>query len=574
VHDLVIRNGTIVDGTGAERRPGDVAVDGGVITAVGEVADGGRRELDAAGHLVTPGFVDIHTHYDGQVSWDPLLAPSSWHGVTTLVMGNCGVGFAPVRPDRHRWLIGLMEGVEDIPGAALAEGITWEWETFPEYLDAIERIPHAVDVGAQVPHGALRTYVMDERGATRDEATPDEIAEMGRLVAEAVEAGALGFTTTRTRRHRAADGSFTPTLTASAAELIGIARAMGATGKGVFELVSDLDDLEAEFGLMRQMAETSGRPLSVTINQHDTEPDLWRELLGLAEGAVADGVPIRVQVAGRAIGLLLGLQSSFHPFIAHRGYQEVAHLPLDERVAHLRRPEVREAILAEDVSGLPGLASFIATGFDRLFVLGDPPDYEPPPEASVAATARRQGVRPEELAYDLLLGNDGRELLYFPLFNYAQFDLEPTRQMLQHPLTVLGLSDGGAHCGVICDASVPTSMLTHWGRDRTRGERLPLEWLVRTQTRDTAAAVGLLDRGVIAPGMKADLNVIDFDRLRLRRPEMVHDLPAGGRRLVQRAEGYRATVVAGEVVWEDGEHTGALPGRLVRGAQPAPAPGA
>ena len=560
MHDLVIRNGTIIDGSGGEPVVGDVAIDGSTISAVGTVDDKGRREIDAGDHLVTPGFVDIHTHYDGQVSWDPLLAPSSWHGVTTLVMGNCGVGFAPVRPDRHEWLIGLMEGVEDIPGTALAEGITWDWESFPEYLDAIEAVPHAVDIGAQMPHGALRTYVMGERGALREDASDDEIDEMARLTAEAVRAGALGFTTSRTKRHRAADGSYTPTLTASPRELVAIAAAMGRAGGGVFELVSDLQDLDAEFALFREMAATSGRPLSVTINQHDSDPDLFRRVLKLVEQAVDEGVHMRAQVAGRPIGVLMGVETSFHPFLLTPSWQEVATLPGAERVARLADPELRERIVAET-------AASSKTNWTKVFPLGDPPDYEPPPDTSVAAIAERERRRPEDVAYDVMIANGGTEFLYLPLFNYSQFDLEPTREMLTHPYSLLGLSDGGAHCGAICDASVPTSMLTLWGRDRTRGERLPLPWLVHKQTRETAEAVGLLDRGLLAPGLRADVNVIDFDNLRLHRPQMVHDLPAGGRRLIQKADGYTATIVAGEVTFEDGEHTGALPGKLIRGAQ-------
>ncbi len=563
MHELVIRGGTIVDGTGGDRYVGDIAVDDGRITAIGTVDGQGAREIDASGLLVTPGFVDIHTHYDGQVSWDPLLAPSSWHGVTTIVMGNCGVGFAPVKPDRHDWLIGLMEGVEDIPGTALAEGITWDWETFPEYLDAIESTPHAIDIGTQVPHSALRTYVMGERGADGTHASAEEIAEMARLAREAVEAGALGFTTSRTERHRAADGTVTPSFTATPEELLGIAAEVGATGRAVFEVVSDLEDLQGEFDLFREMSAITGSPLSITINQHDSSPDLWRELLTLIEGAVAEGVPMKAQVAGRPIGLLMGLQTSFHPLLASAAYRAVADEPLDERVGSLADPARRAQILDE-------LAAGGGFRWEKTFRLGTPPDYEPAPEASIAAEAARSGVRPEELTYDALLGGGGKDLLYYPLFNYAQMDLEPTREMLTHPLTILGLSDGGAHCGAICDASLPTSMLTHWGRDRTRGPKLELEWLVRNQTRDTASALGLLDRGVLAPGYRADLNLIDFDSLSLHAPEVVHDLPAGGRRLIQRADGYRMTLVAGEVTWEDGVHTGALPGALIRGPQPAP----
>lgn len=562
MHEMVIRGGTIVDGTGEPRFTGDVAVDRGEITVVGRVEGRGVREVDAAGLLVTPGFVDIHTHYDGQVSWDPLLAPSSWHGVTTVVMGNCGVGFAPVRPDRHDWLIGLMEGVEDIPGTALAEGITWAWESFPEYLDAIEATPHAIDIGTQVPHSALRTYVMGDRGVDGSPASEKDIAEMARLAREAVEAGALGFTTSRTARHRAADGTVTPSFTATPAELLGIAAVVGATGRAVFEVVSDLDDLEAEFAIFRSMSALTGCPLSITINQHDSHPDLWRDLLTLIEGAVADGLPMKAQVAGRPIGLLMGLQTSFHPLQASAAYRSIASKSRDEQVAKLHNRFLRAQVL-DEVAG---------EGFkwEKTFRLGDPPDYEPAPETSIAAEAARQGSRPEELALDTMLASRGTELLYYPLFNYSQGDLEPTREMLTHPNTILGLSDGGAHCGAICDASLPTSMLTHWGRDRSRGPLLELEWLVRNQTSDTAAAVGLLDRGILAPGFRADLNLIDYERLSLRPPKVVYDLPAGGRRLVQRAIGYRMTMVAGEVTWEDGEHTGALPGTLVRGPQPHP----
>jgi len=568
VLDVVIRGGQVVDGTGGPRVTADVGIRDGRIAEVGRVASRGRREIDADGRLVLPGWVDVHTHYDGQVTWDPQLTPSSWHGVTTVVMGNCGVGFAPVAPDRHDWLIGLMEGVEDIPGSALAEGIRWEWEGFPAYLDAVERRPHALDVAAQVPHGALRAYVMGERGADPAQApTEDEIHTMGRLVAEAVEAGALGFTSSRTRNHRTRDGDPTPSLTAGPDELLGVARALGRTGRGVFEMVADFRDLDEEFGLLRRMVEVSGRPMSISVAQHDGAPGQWRELLARIAKAADQGLPMAAQVPVRAIGLLLGLEATLHPFVGHPAFRPLAGLPRAEQVARLREPALRARLLAEEP---PRALAFLLGRFDRLFRLGDPPDYEPRAEDSAAAEAGRRGVEPAEVALDWMLEDGGRALLYRPFLNYTDDHLDVSREMLLHPHAVPGLGDAGAHCGMICDGSFPTFLLTHWARDRQRGERLPLEWLVKRQTADTAALVGLRDRGVLAPGMKADCNVVDFDALRLAPPQVVFDLPAGGRRLVQRAEGYAATLVSGEVVREGGEATGALPGRLVRGARPAP----
>jgi N-acyl-D-aspartate/D-glutamate deacylase len=562
-HDLVVRGGTVVDGTGAERRAADVAVDEGRITAVGEVAGQGREELDATGLLVTPGWVDVHTHYDGQVTWDPLLTPSSWQGVTTVVMGNCGVGFAPVKPDRHDWLIALMEGVEDIPGTALAEGITWGWESFPEYLDVLERIPHAVDVAAQFPHAALRGYVMGDRGADHTEApTADEIATMAGLVAEGIRAGALGFTTSRTVNHRSSDGRPTPSLTAGADELLGIARGLGSTGLGVLQLVADLVDLDAEFDLIRSMAEASGRPLSITTLSEPHRGD-WRALLAKISEAQADGVPIRGQVASRPVGVLMGLEGRLNPLVGSATYQSLAGLPFEDRVSALRQVDIRDEILGELREGALAFGSF-----DGIFPLGDPPEYDPGAERSLAALAGQQGREPVEVAYDALLERDGRALLYLPFANYAERDFATIREMLLHPHTVPGLGDAGAHCGMICDGSMPTYLVSHWGRDVA--DPLPLEWLVNQQTRETAALVGLEDRGVLAPGYRADLNLIDEDELGILAPEMVQDLPAGGTRYVQRATGYRTTLVAGEVTFQDGEPTGALPGTLVRGAQPAP----
>ena len=563
MHDLVIRGGSVIDGSGSPAREADVAVDAGRISRVGAVPARGREELDARGLVVTPGFVDVHTHYDGQVTWDPYLSPSCWHGVTTAVMGNCGVGFAPADPARHDWLIGLMEGVEDIPGTALHEGIRWGWEHFSEYLDAVEALPHAIDVAAQLPHGALRAYVMGERGAEhREVPSAAEIEAMAREARAAVEAGALGFSTSRTVNHRTVAGAHTPSLTATAAELLGIGRGLRDAGKGVFQLVADFFDLEAEFALIRRLAEESRRPLSFTLLQNDAKPEAWRRLLELTESAVRDGVPMRAQVAARPVGLLMGLEASLHPFSGCAGYREIESLPLAERVVQLRDPERKRRIVAEkEAHG----AGFPALG--KLFALGDPPDYEPAADASVAARARALGVRPSELLYDLLLERDGRALLYAPVMNYSAFDMEVCREMLEHPLTVPGLGDAGAHCGMICDGSFVTTLLAHWGRDRRRGARIPLERLVRWHTRDTAELVGLGDRGLVAPGKKADLNLLDWDGLRLHPPEICYDLPAGGKRLVQRADGYRATLVSGQVVLRDGEPTGALPGALVRGAR-------
>jgi N-acyl-D-aspartate/D-glutamate deacylase len=571
-HDLVIRGGTVVDGTGAPARPADVAIDGDTVVEVGRVTGSAARTVDAGGLLVTPGFVDIHAHYDGQASWDERMVPSSWHGVTTVVAGNCGVGFAPVRPTDHARLIELMEGVEDIPGVVLDEGLSWDWETFPEFLDAVDRRPFDVDVALQVPHGALRLNVMGERGAACEPATPGDIAAMARQAAEAVEAGALGFTTSRTLNHRTSRGEPTPTLTAEAGELVGIARAIGATGRGVLQVVSDFADADAEFGIFRRMAAESGRPLSFSLVQ--ARGLQWRRLLDLLSAANAEGVAMAAQVAPRPVGLLLGLQCTLHPFMTNPVVREVAALPLDRQVAALTDPAFRERVLAaatgERADGK--LGGRLIGAFDRMYELGDPPDYEPDPATSIARRAERQGRDPLDLAYDHMVSDGGRAFFYVPILNYVDGDLDAAGEMLAHPHTVPGLADGGAHVGTICDASFPTTLLTLWGRDRDHG-RFDLPYLVRQHTRDTARTVGLLDRGVLAPGYRADVNVIDFDRLTARRPEMRHDLPAGGRRLVQAAEGYVATVVAGQVTYEEGRPTEALPGRLLRGPRPVPTPG-
>jgi N-acyl-D-amino-acid deacylase len=562
VHDLVIHSGTVVDGTGGPSRRADVAIAGERITAVGTDLGPAARHLDAEGCLVTPGWVDPHTHYDAQVTWDPEVSPSAWHGVTTAVIGNCGVGFAPARPDDRSGLIGLMEGVEDIPGAVLEAGLRWDWESFGGYLDALDRMPRTLDIAAQLPHGAVRSYVMGAR-AVDGPADAGDIARMAAVVREGLRAGAVGFTTSRTPVHRSADGSPVPGTTASAEELLGIGAALRDAGVGVVGVATDFADEDAEFAWMARLSRDTGRPVTFAVVQGNDDTEGWRRQLAAATAARVEGAQLVPQVAGRPTGLLMGLESTVHPFFRNRAYAEVADLPLDRRVERMREPEVRRRILDEPPPPR-GYANLYATAFHRLFPLGDPPDYEPGPERSVAALAARRGEDANAVAYDLLLGNAGHDLLYFPLLGYADGDCEAIRVMLEDPSALLGLGDGGAHCGFVCDASQPTFMLTHWARDRVRGPRLPVEQVVRMLTRDPARLFGFGDRGTISPGLRADLNVIDFDHLRLGPPAMVHDLPAAGRRLVQRAAGYRTTMVAGVTTYEDGVATGARPGRVVR----------
>ena len=569
-YDLVVRGGTLADGTGAATYEADVAIKDGRIAAVGEVRGRGAEEIDAKGLLVTPGFVDIHTHYDGQATWDTHMQPSSWHGVTTVVMGNCGVGFAPCRPADHDRLIRLMEGVEDIPFPVLTKGLAWNWESFPDYLDALSQRAFDVDIAAQLPHAALRVFVMGERGANREPATAEDIAAMASLAEQAMAAGALGFSTSRTLNHRTSDGQPTPTLTAGEDELTGIAMGLARAGKGVLQVVSDFADPEAEFAMLRRIVEASGRPLSFSLTQAPKAPQAWRLLLDALTEATEAGLPMKAQVCGRPVGILFGFELTLNPFSHHPTYRAMAHLPLAERVARLRDPGVREALLAEATTAEQGFAASTPRNWANMYLMDETPDYEPGPRKTIAALALARGVKPEVVALDHLLSNDGRGMLYLPFLNYAEGSLAPSYEMLGHPDAVPGLSDGGAHVGMICDGSFPTSNLTHWTRDRTRGPRFDLEAMVRMQTRDTARAVGLYDRGVLAPGYRADLNLIDYANLILEAPKVAYDLPAGGRRLIQRARGYVATLVAGQVTQRDGEPTGALPGRLLRGAQAGP----
>ncbi len=562
LHDLVIRAGRVVDGTGSVEFTADIAVTDGVIVEVGEVEDRGKREVDADGLLATPGWVDIHTHYDGQATWDADLTPSTWHGVTTAIFGNCAVGFAPVKQEQKSFLINLMEGVEDIPGSVLAEGVSFDWESFPEYLDALERLPRTTDVGAQVPHAALRFYVMGTRGADPAESPSDfELAEMGRLLEEALLAGAIGLSTSRTVKHRTKDGKPTPSLSADVPEMCALAEAMGRAGRGVIQANSDFNS-RSEFELLRTMGAISGQPVSFTLLQVNHAPERWRELLLGLEEANSAGIQMRGQVGSRAIGVLIGLQATVNPWVDHATFKEIAHLPISEIVACLRKPETKRAMLAEAPSS--GIGALAAGLLKDAYALEEPINYEPDPSTSISARAAALDVPLLDLVYDLLLQHDGHSLLYNPFENYSYGNLDPVREMMLSPYTISGLSDGGAHVGTVCDASFPTYLLTHWARDRSRGARLPLEHVVQRQTRDTARAIGLRDRGTLEAGMRADINIIDFENLAIHRPTIVHDLPAGGKRIVQRAAGYRHTFVAGEETYRDGEATGATPGRVIR----------
>ncbi len=563
--DLIIRNGNVADGSGREPFEADVAITNGCITAVGRNLSGrGTEEIEAKGLLVTPGFVDVHTHYDAQVTWAEHITSSSWNGVTTALIGNCGVGFAPCTPENRDALVALMEGVEDLPEVVLTEGLPWNWQSFPDYLNVLAGRRYDMDIVAQVPHAALRVHVMGSRAEAHAEATEAECAEMARLAAEGIRAGAVGFSTSRALAHKTLAGVHTPTLGAPESELETIGRAIGAEGAGWLQVISDFDDPEDEFARLRRIASAAGRPMTFSLLQRESRPWLHRFLLDKVSEAQRDGINITGQVMGRPVGLMFGFELSQHPFCARPSWKLVAELPFAERMRAISDPAFRDRILAEPTD--PALVARLNT-WNMIFPLGNPPEYEPRPETSVGAVAAARGMDPAALCWDWMMERGGKAILYRPLINYADGDLEAVREMVSHPHTLLGLGDGGAHVGYICDASSTTHMLTHWTRDRTRGPKLTLGFAMKRLTRDNALAIGLADRGLVVAGHKADLNIIDYDRLQVGMPEIRYDLPAGGKRLLQRAEGYVATLVSGQVVQREGAFTGALPGRLVRGAQ-------
>ena len=562
--DLIIKNGSIYDGKGSKPYQADIAISNEKIVEIGDIKGEAKKVIDAEGKIVTPGFVDIHTHYDGQVTWDPYLRPSTYHGVTTVVMGNCGVGFSPCKPDQRDWLIGLMEGVEDIPGTALHEGIDWEWESFPEYLDALEKKPLAIDVGTQIPHGAVRAYVMGERGINHEEASQEEIDRMKEIVQEAIKAGAYGFSTSRTEKHNDVNGNLTPSITAHKNELVEIAKSLGEINQGVLQGISDFYDFDSEFDIFKAMSKESGRPISITVEQQDARPEWWQQLLDGIEDAQSEGINMYGQVPPRATGILMGLTATLNPFRFHPTYMEIADLALEERVEIMSNDEFKEKLLNDNAISINPLVDEIVNSYTKMFKLGEPANYEPDPEMSFESLANSSNMTAQEIAYDAMLEKDGRALIYHPLFNYQTGDLSLVEKMLKHPYTISGLGDAGAHCGAISDASFPTTLVQHWSRDRSRGSKLPLEKVIKMQTSETANLLGIKDRGVLEKGYKADINIIDYEGLTLHEPEIINDLPAGGRRLVQKASGYDYTIVSGEVAFIKGEATGALNGRLIR----------
>ena len=564
--DIIIKNGTIYDGTGQGSFVSDIFIKNELVVDIrkSNVNDKCLEEIDANGLIITPGFVDIHTHYDGQVTWDNYISPSSWHGVTTAIMGNCGVGFAPVHHFDHDRLVTLMEGVEDIPEVVLTEGLEWKWETFGDYLDYISKRSFDIDIGAQVPHGALRLYVMGQRGADREIANDEDIKLMSKLAAEAVSIGALGFTTSRTINHRTSEGDLVPQFTAAENELVGISKAIGKTNKGVMQLVTDLIGGRQEYLILEKMVIESNRPLSITVAQTDANNYEWEDLLGWIEDSANNGLPIKAQVCGRPVGLVLGLSVTLNPFSAHPSFNKISNLPLEEKTKIMQSPNFKKKLLSEKPTTNDGLILSILRNYNNIYILDDPPNYEPLIEESLGFQAKKVDIEVDEFLYDCLLMEDGKKLLYYPIGNYMDSSLDAAKRMMESEHSLLGLGDGGAHCATICDASFTTHMLTFWGRDRVRGPKMDLSWIIKSHTRDNALAMGLNDRGLISKGMKADINVIDFDNLTLHAPEVVNDLPAGGKRLIQNVDGYVATIMSGKVTYRNGMKTGELPGKLIR----------
>lgn len=567
-YDLVLRGGTIIDGTGGEPVSGDVAVSGGRIAAIGEVTGSGKEEIDASGRIVTPGFVDVHTHYDGQSVWSKELNPSSAHGVTTVVMGNCGVGFAPCRKEDHDLLINVMEGVEDIPEIVMTKGLTWDWETFPQYLDRLEAGERDIDVAAYLPHSPLRVYVMGERGANREPATSEDLAKMRALAAEAVEAGALGFSTSRLSIHKTADGGSIPSFETDIEELSEICRGLSDAGSGTFQVVLDaFRGWGKEYRVVEEVASASGRPVTFTLASSNDGKLRWREVLDRMNGTNASGSHVKAQVMPRPVGLIAGMELTVHPFVLCPSWAKIADLPIAEQVAAMRDPQLRAALLSEEFAdGHP--FNELARNWEWLFPLNDPPEYAPPKSESMADQARARGCTPQEVAYDRLLETEGKGLFLAALGNYEEASLESAHTMLSHEHCIPALGDGGAHYGAICDASYSTYLLSEFACGRNReGLSIDLPKAIYMLSAKAARTVGLNDRGVLAVGAKADINVINMDQLRLHVPEIVYDLPAGGRRLTQRATGYDATIVSGTIIRRNDQSTGALPGKLVRGAQ-------
>lgn len=569
-YDLIVRGGTVHDGLGGEPRVADVAIRDGRIVAIGDITGSAQELIDAAGLLVAPGFIDVHTHYDGQATWENRMSPSSNHGVTTVLTGNCGVGFAPCKPDQREILVAVMEGVEDVPEVVMTEGLPWSWETFPEYLDALEQRRFDIDVATQVPHSAIRVYVMGERAAAYEPPSEADLAQMRAITAEAVRAGAFGVSTSRNMMHRTVAGQLAPSLFSEEDELIELSRGLSDAGAGVFQMIPSITaPAKSEFRLMRRIAEESGRPLSYSLLQMPSgRAEEWRESLDELTAANADDLPMRAQVAPRPVGMLYGLDLSFHPFSLHPSFRHLRDRPLSEKVAAMRDPDFRRKLLSEEPEDTNPVSIKTVRNFKYAFFMGDTPNYEPQLADRIDLRAAALGVTPEEFAYDLLLENDGHAILYNPGANYRDFNLDAVREMLGHPNTIVGLADGGAHYGMICDGSFPTFFLYRWARDAAAGQLIPVAEAIAALTSQPADAIGMYDRGRIIEGAKADLNIIDLERLNLHAPVILRDLPAGGKRLHQTADGYVATIVSGAVTYREGQHTGALPGRLVRRTDP------